>query len=430
MNLLRKDAPCTGKPRAPRVALYSHDTMGLGHMRRNLLIAQSFINSPLQANVLMIAGAFAANVFTVPAGIDCLTLPALHKIGNGHYRARSLKIELHEIIALREKTICAALDSFEPDVLIVDNVPRGAQRELDSTLKFLKRRGGTRCVLGLRDVLDDPETVRREWRLANNEQTIRDYFAAVWIYGDPQVHNLAQAHDFAPDIAAKVRYTGYFDQRKRLQWKQQEEASSVALTRQVTRSNKRLALCLVGGGQDGRQVAELFAGTVLPEDYHGLLVAGPFMPAETCQHLRRLAADNSRLEVIKQISEPAELIHAAQRVIAMGGYNTVSEVLSFGKRALIVPRVNPRQEQLIRAKRLSELGLVDYIHPNEVTSDTFAEWLSRDLNPLPARGQTIDLNGLERLPLLLQELFDPLPNTHSASRLESAHNEEEINYVA
>ena len=155
----------------PRIVLYSHDTMGLGHMRRNLLIAQSLANSALEANVLMIAGAFAANVFASSAGIDCLTLPALHKFGNGQYKSRNLNVELEEIIKFREKTICAATDAFDPDVLIVDNVPRGVHRELDSTLKLLKQRGKTRLVLGLRDVLDDPATVRREWQAANNEQT-------------------------------------------------------------------------------------------------------------------------------------------------------------------------------------------------------------------------------------------------------------------
>ena len=48
----------------------------------------------------------------------------------------------------------------------------------------------------------------------------------------------------------------------------------------------------------------------------------------------------------------------AAGVVAMGGYNTFCEILSFDKRALIVPRTAPRLEQFIRAKRAAELGLV------------------------------------------------------------------------
>src|SRR5262245_34182500 len=45
----------------------------------------------------------------------------------------------------------------------------------------------------------------------------------------------------------------------------------------------------------------------------------------------------------------------------MGGYNTFCEVLSLNKRALIVPRTEPRLEQFIRAQRAAELGLVSML---------------------------------------------------------------------
>ncbi len=66
-------------PRKLRVALYSHDTMGLGHMRRNLLIAQTLMNCPSPPVILMIAGAREAGALPLPAGVDCLTLPSLGK---------------------------------------------------------------------------------------------------------------------------------------------------------------------------------------------------------------------------------------------------------------------------------------------------------------------------------------------------------------
>ncbi len=60
-----------------------------------------------------------------------------------------------------------------------------------------------------------------------------------------------------------------------------------------------------------------------------------------------------------------ELIAGAKAVVAMGGYNTYCEILSFDKPALIVPRVAPREEQLIRAQRASELGLIEMLLPEE-----------------------------------------------------------------
>src|SRR3546814_10098252 len=52
------------------------------------------------------------------------------------------------------------------------------------------------------------------------------------------------------------------------------------------------------------------------------------------------------------------LMDRAVGVVCMGGYNTFCEVLSFDKRALVVPRTEPRMEQHIRAARAQELGLV------------------------------------------------------------------------
>ena len=51
----------------------------------------------------------------------------------------------------------------------------------------------------------------------------------------------------------------------------------------------------------------------------------------------------------------------AAGVVAMGGYNTFCEVLSLDKRALIVPRTEPRLEQYIRISRAAKLGLVSML---------------------------------------------------------------------
>ena len=66
-----------------RIVLYSHDTMGIGHMRRNLLIAQKIKRQFKKASILVIAGAKEAAMFAQAAEIDCLTLPAFKKRKNG-----------------------------------------------------------------------------------------------------------------------------------------------------------------------------------------------------------------------------------------------------------------------------------------------------------------------------------------------------------
>lgn len=392
-----------------RVAFYSHDTMGLGHMRRNLLLAQALRRSRLRAAVLMIAGAQEATRITAAGGIDCVALPSLHKDGNGQYHPRHLEISLAELLALRARTASAAIDAFDPDVLIVDNVPRGAHRELDPVLESLRAKQRTRLVLGLRDVLDDPITLQGEWARAENQDAVRLYYDAVWVYGDPAVYDTVREYAFDPDVAAKVHYTGYLDQRARLA-AGRTGARNPFTTLGLTPG--RFALCLVGGGQDGAELAEAFLDADLPSGTNGVLLTGPYMPFDVRRRLSRRAARHpSRRRVVSFMREPTRILRHADRVVAMGGYNTVCEILSFSKPSLIVPRVQPRREQLIRAERLQALGLVDVMRPAELSPGALTAWLGRGSAPRPDHTR-VDLLGLHRVPRLLEDL---LPHAAVAS---------------
>lgn len=401
--------------RSWRVALYSHDTMGLGHTRRNVLIAQTLASCGLPLDILLIRGMGESLGVSLPAGVDCLTLPALSKQHDGSYSARNLSLDLAELVQLRAHTLQAALTAFAPDVLIVDNVPRGAQHELDSTLAQLRRTGRTRCVLGLRDILDSPQVVQREWQQAATQATISTYYDALWIYGDPLVYDAIKAYDFAPQIAARTSYVGYLDQRARLQY------ASQPLPLELPAG--RMALCLLGGGQDGAELAEAFVRARFPDDMYAVLVTGPFMPPELRARLDILAAQQQGLTILSTADEPTQLLQHASKVVTMGGYNTVAELLSFEKQALVVPRVRPRQEQLIRAECLAALGMIDMLHPDQLSPQALSSWLAQP-DKTPSVHNKLDMQGLSRLPHLLAELLGvkALSHSNTASTRDSISN--------
>jgi predicted glycosyltransferase len=133
------------------------------------------------------------------------------------------------------------------------------------------------------------------------------------------------------------------------------------------------------------------------------------MPPEVRQRLACLAASNSSLRVITFVVDTHPLLERADRVITMGGYNSVCEVLSYEKRALVVPRMYPRREQLIRAERLRDLGMLDVLHPEELSPRALTEWMAKDLSARPLARGRLDLNGLANLPSLLAELLDAPP---------------------
>src|SRR5881397_2390172 len=141
-----------------RLLFYSHDTFGLGHFRRSLTIASHLRRHLPDTSALILTGLDAAYAFEAPSGVDFVKLPAVKKVGPDAYRSRHLRISFNRVRRLRENLIKAVAKSYDPHMLIVDNVPRGVEGELLPTIEFLrKHRRSTRLVLTLRDVLDVPE---------------------------------------------------------------------------------------------------------------------------------------------------------------------------------------------------------------------------------------------------------------------------------
>ncbi len=397
-----------GGARSPRVAIYSHDAQGLGHLRRNLLIARSLITEECRPSVLVISGLRESSAFEFPPGVDSITLPSVGKGADGSYHARSLRLETAELVRIRQRLLSAAVESFRPDVLIVDKLPVGFSGELRPALQWLRARTGARIVLGLRDVLDEPAAVAREWARDRCFDAIRSFYDRIWVYGDRSLYDLAAEYAVPPDLAARIRYCGYLNPRD------VPPAAPACdphcghdLTHLLGLPSGSLTLCLIGGGRDGVPLAAEFLRAALPRDGGGALVCGPLMEREDREDLRALGAARPDMRIVEFIADPHPLICCADRIIAMGGYNTVCEALAFQKRTLVVPRVTPRTEQLIRAERLASRGLLDVLHPRDLAADALSRWIADEPPVRRAAARGIDFGGAARLPQLLQEVLAP-----------------------
>ncbi len=378
--------------RPSRVALYSHDGEGLGHLKRNLLIARSLLAHRQNINALLISGLRETAAYPLPRGVDCLTLPSLSKSSMGGYMARSMNLPVRDITKVRSATLCASLSSYAPDVLIVDKLPLGMLEELRPALESL-RQDGTRIVLGMRDILDSSAAVKRDWDISGSTQAIDEFYDAIWVYGDPRVYDVAKEYEFPESVREKITYTGYLNPRDVpvIPTRDRERAGGMNLP------SGSLSLCLLGGGRDGLPLAEAFLQSAVPAGSGRVLVTGPRLSGESQSHLRSIAARRSDTTIIEFISDPLPLLCCADRVIAMGGYNTTCEILAFQKRALIVPRARPRTEQLIRARRLESLGFVDVLHPDNLSVSALSSWISACPRGVPSASRAIDFRGVERL---------------------------------
>lgn len=388
-----------------RIAFYSHDTQGLGHIRRNIALAGAIVAAEPRTDVLILTGAPQATSLPLPPNTEIITVPTVAKDTEGAYAAATFAMDLDSLLSLRSNLITTALTAFAPDVVVVDKVARGLDGELEQGLAALRGiRGHTtgtrpRVVLGLRDILDDPLTAIREWRTAGTTTAIAEHYDEIWVYGDRTVVDIVGDYDLPRAVAAKVRYTGYL-----------AEGRSEGLIASRDEPKRRpvprpYVLCMVGGGQDGYDTALAFARATYPAGHTGVIVTGPYMQTSLRRRLTAIAAERDDLVIRDFVTNTIELIADAEAVVSMGGYNTVCEVLTEDVPGLIVPRVRPRQEQLVRADRLSDLGLVDAMHPDDVTPERLAAWLSGAVTSTTVRDRSaIALDGLRRVPHFVAEL--------------------------
>lgn len=383
-------APMVGPGRRRRVTLYSHDTQGLGHVRRNLRLAEAVVTACPEADVLLLTGAPEVAGLPRPPRTDVVTLPTLRKDVDGGYAPRALRAaKTPEVLRMRSRIIEAAVTAFAPDLFVVDKVARGAGGELDRTLRRLRARD-SKVVLGLREILDDPRVARAEWDADGSTETVRRFYDQIWVYGDARVGDPLRECGVPQDVVDRAVHTGFLVPPR---------------DRRRAPAGHPYVLCQVGGGQDGVQLAESFACARMPLGHRGVLVTGPYMPSWQVTRVERLAREQA-IDVREFVPGTDDLVHHAAAVVSMAGYNSVCELLAAPARALLVPRERPRREQVVRADRLAALGLVDTIAAPRAHPAALTAWLAGAVLAGPPQPTDLDLDGLARVPDLVRRLLD------------------------
>ena len=258
--------------RHARVLIYSHDSFGLGHLRRCRTIAHALVARRKALSVLILSGSPIIGSFDFRTRVDFVRIPGVIKLRNGEYSSLSLHMDIGEVLRMRASIIRHTAEVFAPDVFIVDKEPLGLRGEIQDTLEMLKERG-SRLVLGLRDVMDDPAALAAEWARKNPVPALETLYDDVLVYGLPQICDPLAGLGLPESIRRKMIYTGYL-----------ESASSddPPGIRAATALPEPFILVTPGGGGDGEDLIDRVIGAYeshsdLP--HPALIAFGPFMRA-------------------------------------------------------------------------------------------------------------------------------------------------------
>jgi predicted glycosyltransferase len=380
---------------APKILLYSHDTCGLGNIRRTLLLSEALIAQYSRAMVLIVTGSPMVHAFRIPERTDYIKLPCLDRTSADRYAPTFLGAHDAEVAAIRRGVLRKAVLGFGPDLVIIDKRPSGVGGELLDTLRALRARPmPPRLVVGIRDILDAPATTRASLRRTGDLTTILRYYDEVWIYGERSIFDPTVEYDFPPAVARKTRFCGYL------------KRPTIART---PATGAPRVLVTTGGGADGAELIQSYLA--------GLLALPRSVALQTTVVLGPQMSSQDRAAILDQYGALADVRFVdfepdltpryadADVVVSMAGYNTVCELLSFDLRAVLVPRANPVEEQLLRARLFAARGVFDYLEPEERDPRILmSRVLAALARPSPSAA-AVDLDGLPRVRARVEALL-------------------------
>jgi predicted glycosyltransferase len=230
-----------------------------------------------------------------------------------------------------------------------------------------------------------------------------EVYDRIFIYGTPEFFDPVSAYRFGRAAKDKTSFTGFI-----------ADSPHPPLSAATSNGNVKKVLLTIGGGEDGAEIVgtyiEMLAAYGERLNVETTAVLGPFMP-ESKRKAFTVQAQDLSLRVVEFVPELSGHLTEADLVISMGGYNTVVEILGAARKALIIPRIQPRKEQLLRARRLFEMGLVSYISPEELSPERLYQSVMSNLaspnSPLADARQKklLPLDGAVKLTELCRTLL-------------------------
>jgi predicted glycosyltransferase len=405
-----------------KLMVYSHDAFGLGNIRRMLAICKGILDTLPNVSILLVSGSPMLQSFRIPKGLDYIKLPCLNRGENGELVSKYLGTNLEDTIRLRADLILTAARNFKPDLLLVDKKPYGLRGELSKTVTYLKNKlPRTKLVLLLRDILDSPEKTIKEWQDHNYYKITETLYDRILIVGTPDVFNLCQEYQFSEVMAGKVNYCGYIPKEYNLNRREN-------IRRELgVKAENKLVLVTPGGGEDGYKIIyNYLAGVdrarqeIIKQKIHSLVICGPEMPPEQRRILAQLASTLPNVKIQEFTDDLMGYLDAADKVVCMGGYNTLSEALQLDKQVVVVPRIKPGQEQLIRAERFANLGLLMMIHPDQLTPENIIDMTILD-RPNNIAKKELDFLALPRIAHHINYLLDKAFENNLITKITSNH---------
>jgi predicted glycosyltransferase len=385
-----------------KLMFYCQHILGMGHLVRSMEIVRGLTK---YFQICFINGGEVIPEFEIPPGVEVVNLPAIKTDSEfQELQVVDNAFTLSEVQEIRKQLLLSLLDKFQPDILMIELFPFGRRRFSFELIPLLEQvqasQRSIKVVCSLRDIVVTKQNqTRHEEKVC---KLINQYFDLVLVHGDPKFVPLEETFSRIKDLKCQVYYTGYVVQKPAVNPVLSDE------DKEILESDQPLILVSIGGGRFGHELLDCVVKTapllekIIPHNIQ--VFTGPFMPDEKFQELQALKEDSSNLRIHRYTPYLLNYMQKADLSISMSGYNTTLNILTTGVRAMILPFTgNNDQEQTIRAKKLSALGIMNVIYPQYLQPDIFAwriiSYLEKQINKVQ-----FDFNGVEKTATILKDV--------------------------
>ena len=362
---------------APRIMIWVQHLMGIGHLRRAAAIARALAERG--AEVAFVTGG-AGDPEVDPCRIRIVPLPAA-RVADAGYRAlvdvRGREVDDAWRTARRDMLL-AAFDEHAPHVLVTEAYPFG-RRLLRFELEPLLERAnavGCRLVSSIRDVLQPSSKPSRARAAADR---VLGSYDAVLVHGDPDFVALEASFPETHRIRNHIRYTGYV-------------AAGQGPAAPPGVGEGEIVVSAGGGVAAHRLVDAALEGARRDPRLRWRILVGPRAGSTALSGWRGGAPENAIVEPNRADFE--SILSRARVSVSQAGYNTVTDVLATGARAVLVPfSAEGELEQTIRARVLAESAVARVIDEDRLSAAALLDAIRCAVaRPAPAR-RPVRLDG-------------------------------------
>ena len=345
-----------------RILMYSNDSTGWGHTSRTLAVAGVLSKAFEGCSILVLTDLSNIGRFKLPERTDYVHLPSLQPQSGRRFATAGLNLEFENTLRLRRKIAQGTLKTFHPDLVIFDDSLLELPYEMKKMLSCLSEDlPDAKVIWSLPDTLGDPACVQRHWQAHGVLEAWQQRADAIWVFGSPQVFDMAAAYQVPAAIAEKFFYTGYLAR---------SGAAPQRVRAEIARLNRTLPTVVLAAGGEAGDYAMMNAFMRFLESERELalqsfIFAGPAISTREKKALLHRAQKLRGVKLHRADKHMLHYIRYADLVISAGGYNPMCEALAHRKPVIVVPNAKAQSENYFRARLMQERGLASVLLPAE-----------------------------------------------------------------